>query len=82
MAWRAARKVASGPFWFTAPRPIITLPKPGLSTMRPSSGGEDHSAGSNCLTSYMKYMPTVRAAPLSMVAKTPGRPSVWMIEVL
>ena len=25
-ACSAARKVASGPFWFTAPRPIITLP--------------------------------------------------------
>ena len=51
---RAARKVACGPFWFTAPRPTITLPNPGLSTMRASSGGEDHSAGSYCLTSYMK----------------------------
>ena len=32
----------------------ITLPRPGLSTMRASSGGEVHSAGSNCFTSYMK----------------------------
>ena len=54
IACSAARKVASGPFWFTAPRPTITFPKPGLSMIRASSGGEDHSAGSNCFTSYMK----------------------------
>ena len=54
MAWRAARNADSGPFWLTAPRPIITVPTPGLSTSRASSGGELHSAGSNCLTSYMK----------------------------
>ena len=54
MACNAARKAASGPFWLTAPRPTIALPSPGLSTMRASSGGEVHSAGSNCLTSYMK----------------------------
>ena len=30
MACSAARNVASGPFWFTAPRPTTTLPKPGL----------------------------------------------------
>src|SRR5207302_2035730 len=39
-AWSAARKVASGPFWFTAPRPTTTLPKPGLSTSRASLGGD------------------------------------------
>ena len=50
--------------------------------MRASSGGDDHSAGSNCFTSYMKYMPTVRGEPASRVAKTPGRPSVWMMVVL
>src|SRR5438270_635398 len=46
-AWSAARKVASGPFWFTAPRPTITLPKPGLSTSRASHGGEarEHQGG-------------------------------------
>ena len=54
MACRAARNAASGPFWFTAPRPTTTLPKPGLSTSAASNGGEDHSAGSACLTSYMK----------------------------
>ena len=69
-----------GPFWFTAPRPIITLPTLGLSTMRPSSGGELHSAGSYCLTSYMKYTPTVFGAPASRVANTPGLPSVAMIS--
>ena len=64
-ACSAARNVASGPFWLTAPRPIITLPKAALSTMAAASGGEVHSDGSNCLTSYMKYMPTVRFAPAS-----------------
>ena len=54
MAWSAARKAASGPFWFTAPRPTITFPRPGLSTSAASHGGEDHSAGSTCFTSYMK----------------------------
>ena len=40
--------------WFTAPRPIITFPSAGLSTILASVGGDDHSAGSNCFTSYMK----------------------------
>src|SRR5690349_6532183 len=44
--------------------------------MRASSGGDDHSLGSNCFTSYMKYSPTVFFAPASSVAKTPGFPSV------
>ena len=52
-AWSADRKAFSGPFWLTAPRPMIALPS-GRSTSRPSSGGDDHSAGSNCFTSYMK----------------------------
>src|SRR5262249_21989027 len=39
-------------------------------------GGEDHSFGSTCLTSYMKYMPTLLGAPASSVANTPGNPSV------
>src|SRR4029077_1340263 len=30
------------------------LAEPGLSTSAASHGGEDHSAGSTCLTSYMK----------------------------
>ena len=81
-ACNAARKVASGPFWFTAPRPIITLPNGARSTIFASKGGEDHSVGSNCLTSYMKYMPTVRAAPASSVATTPGLPSVCTIVVV
>src|SRR5437588_10611762 len=76
MACSAARKVASGPFWFTAPRPISTLPNPGRSTMAAAQGGDDHSAGSTCLTSYMKYRPSVRGAPASSVAKMPGWPSV------
>jgi hypothetical protein len=50
----AASSAICGPFVFVAPRPTITLPTPGLSTMRPSSGGELHSAGSYCFTSYMK----------------------------
>jgi hypothetical protein len=50
--------------------------------MRPSSGGEDHSAGSNCFTSYMKYRASVRFAPLSIVANTPGWPSVGTIVAL
>src|SRR6266851_513246 len=75
-AWSAARKVASGPFWFTAPRPTTTLPNPGLSTRRASHGGDDHSRGSTCFTSYMKYRPTVLGAPASSVANTPGNPSV------
>jgi hypothetical protein len=41
-----------------------------------SHGGEAHSAGSACFTSYMKYMPIVRRAPASRVAKMPGWPSV------
>ena len=53
-AWSAARNAIWGPLVLVAPRPTITLPKPGLSTSRPSSGGELHSEGSNCLTSYMK----------------------------
>jgi hypothetical protein len=54
MAWSAASRAAWGPFWFTAPRPMITLPSPGLSTIAASNGGDDHSAGSACFTSYMK----------------------------
>ena len=54
MACSAARNAPSGPFWFTAPRPTMHLPKPGLSTRRASKGGELHSRGSTCLTSYMK----------------------------
>ena len=30
MAWSAARNAASGPFWFTAPRPIDHLAEAGL----------------------------------------------------
>ena len=40
IACSAARNAACGPFWLTAPRPTITLPRPGLSTSRASSGGE------------------------------------------
>ena len=76
IAWSAARNVASGPFWFTAPRPITTLPSPCLSTSAASHGGDDHSAGSTCLTSYMKYRPSVLGAPASNVAKMPGCPSL------
>src|SRR5712691_7494242 len=76
MAWSAARNAASGPFWFTAPRPTSTFPSPCFSTSAPSQGGEDHSAGSACFTSYMKYRPRVRGAPASTVAKMPGWPSV------
>ena len=54
IAWSAARRADSGPFWLTAPRPTTTFPKPGFSTIRASNGGEDHSAGSACFTSYMK----------------------------
>ncbi len=54
IAWSAARKAASGPFWFTEPRPISTLPVPGLSTRSAAQGGDDHSDGSTCFTSYMK----------------------------
>ena len=43
IACKAARNAASGPFWFTAPRPIITFPSGGLSTIRASVGGDDHS---------------------------------------
>ena len=54
-AWSAARNADSGPFWFTAPRPTRTLPKPGLSMILASNGGAVfHSAGSACFTSYMK----------------------------
>ena len=49
MACSAARNVASGPFWLTAPRPTTTLPKPGLSTSAASHGGDDHSDGINLL---------------------------------
>ena len=34
--------------------PISTRPKPGMSTSCASQGGELHSAGSACFTSYMK----------------------------
>ena len=44
-ACSAARQAICGPLVFVAPRPIITLPTPGRSTMRPSSGGELHSFG-------------------------------------
>src|SRR5713101_7237643 len=54
MAWSAARNAASGPFWFTAPRPTTTFPSPGFSTSAASQGGEDHSDGFTCFTSYMK----------------------------
>ena len=53
-ACSAARNAICGPFVFVAPRPTITCPTPGRSTIRPSSGGELHSAGSYCFTSYMK----------------------------
>ena len=54
IACSAARNAACGPFWLTAPRPITTLPNSGLSTSAASKGGDDHSAGSTCFTSYMK----------------------------
>jgi hypothetical protein len=54
MACSAARNASSGPFSFTAPRPTTTLPSPGLSTNSAAQGGEDHSAGVTCFTSYMK----------------------------
>src|SRR5207249_5757175 len=72
MAWSVAKNAASGPFWFTAPRPTTILPGPGLSTRAAAHGGEVHSAGSACFTSYMKYRPSVRGAPASSVAKMPG----------
>ena len=50
----AARNAACGPFWLVAARPIMTVPRPGRSTSFASQGGELHSAGSTCLTSYMK----------------------------
>ena len=81
-ACNAARNVASGPFWLIAPRPIMTLPNGAFSTIAAASGGELHSEGSNCLTSYMKYIPTVRRAPASNVANTPGWPSVGMIDAI
>jgi hypothetical protein len=71
-ACSAARNADCGPFWFTAPRPMITEPMPGMSTSFASHGGEDHSSGFACLTSYMKYSPIVRGAPASSVAKMPG----------
>ena len=49
---------------------MITVPTLGRSTRRASQGGEDHSAGFTCLTSYMKYTPSVRRAPASSVANT------------
>jgi len=52
-ACSAARHAISGPFEFVVPRPTMIFPTPGLSTIRASSGGELHSAGSNCLTSYI-----------------------------
>ena len=77
-ACSAARNADCGPFWLVAPRPITTLPSPGISTRRASHGGDDHSAGFACFTSYMKYTPRVCFAPASSVAKTPGTPSVGM----
>jgi len=53
-AMSALRNEFSGPFWLTAPRPMHTVPSPAFCTSRPSSGGELHSSGTNCLTSYMK----------------------------
>ena len=50
----AVRKAISGPFWFTAPRPTSIVPSSPRGTILPSSGGDDHSAGSKCFTSYMK----------------------------
>ncbi len=50
----ASSRAASGPFWLTAPRPTTTLPSPGLSTSAASKGGDVHSDGSTCFTSYMK----------------------------
>ena len=76
MACSAARKAASGPFWLTAPRPTTTLPKPGLSTMRASNGGDDHSDGIDLLDVVHEVEPEVRGAPASSVAKMPGWPSV------
>src|ERR671936_2113540 len=72
----AARKAHCGPFELTAPRPTSTLPSPDLSTSAASNGGDDHSDGSTCLTSYMKYTPSVLGAPTSNVANTPGCRSV------
>jgi hypothetical protein len=36
------------------PAPDTTFPKPGLSTSAASHGGDVHSGGSTCFTSYMK----------------------------
>src|SRR5438552_1443570 len=41
-------------------------------TIAASNGGDDHSEGSTCFTSYMKYKASVFGAPASSVAKIPG----------
>ena len=75
-AMSALRKAFSGPFWLTAPRPMQIVPSPSFGTRRASSGGELHSSGTNCFTSYMKYTPTVVLAPASIRPNTPGLPDV------
>jgi hypothetical protein len=55
---------------------MTARPSFGRSTTFASQGGDVHSAGSACFTSYMKYMPIVRFAPASSIAKTEGWPSV------
>src|SRR5215472_15952819 len=53
IAWTAARNAPCGPFELTAPRPTTTFPNPDLSTSVGVNGGDDHSDGSTCLTSYI-----------------------------
>src|ERR1700687_879211 len=47
--------------------------------MLAAKGGELHSAGSACFTSYMKYKPNVRGAPASREAQMPGWQSVEIL---
>ena len=51
---RGQERRLAGPSGSRRRGPSATLPKPGLSTSAASQGGDDHSAGSTCFTSYMK----------------------------
>ena len=49
MAWSAARNAASGPFWFTAPRPMKPCRNPACRRAPPPRAASDHSAGVDLL---------------------------------
>ena len=75
-AWSAARKAASGPFWFDGAAADDALAEPRLVHDRRVERGRGPLGRVHLLDVVHEVEATVRGAPASSVAKTPGWPSV------